>query len=286
MVILLFWGINFLKGKNLFTSSHTFYTSFDNVQGLNVSADVLFRGIKVGTVTDITFDPKTPDHIVVEFTVGKKYPLPNDSHVTTNSPIIGNKTLIVEYGRSPEMYRNGDQIPSISKPDMLGQLTDGLGPVKEQLTNIVNNLAKTLDKVNNLLSEENLESISGVLSGANYVVNNDLRATMANVNAITRQLNQNMVDVDRILANVGEVTDSLSSINLSILVDNINQTVTELNGVVTKLNEGDGTISLLLNDPALYQGLQSSSENLNLLLEDLRSNPKRYVHFSLFGRKN
>lgn len=286
MLILLFWGINFLKGKNLFTSSHTFYTTFSNVEGLNVSADVLYRGIKVGTVTDITFDPEAPDKIKVEFTVAKKYPLPNDSRITTNSPIIGSKTLIVEYGHSPEMYHNGDVIPAIEKPSMMGQLTDGLGPLKEKLTDITTSLALTLDKVNTLLSEENLQSISGVLSGADHIVNNDLKAAVANINAMSRSLNGNMADVDRILANVGDMTDSLKAASLAQVVGNINSTVTELNEIVSKINEGEGNLALLLNDTALYNGLQSSSENLSLLLEDLQANPKRYVHFSLFGRRD
>ncbi|MCD8186877.1 MAG: MlaD family protein [Rikenellaceae bacterium] len=287
MLILLFWGINFLKGKNVFSGSHTFYTTFANVEGLNVSGDVMFRGIKVGTITGITFDPKNPDAIRVEFSVNRKYPIPNDSYVTTNNPmIIGSKTLVVEYGHSPEMYRDGDLIPSVLKPELLGQLTDGLGPVKEQLTEIVANLALTLDKVTVLLSEENLQSISGILSGADYMVNNDLKATVANVNSISRSLNRSMEDMDRILGNVGDLTDSLQTVNVSLLVDNINRTVTELNEAVTKLNHGEGTLPLLLNDPSLYEGLQASSKHLSELLEDLKNNPKRYVHFSLFGRKN
>ena len=285
MLILMYWGINFLKGKNLFSGSHTFYTTFDNVEGLNVSADVLFRGIKVGTVTDITFDPKTPEYILVEFTVGRKYPLPNDSYITTDSPILGNRTLIVAYGHSPEMYRNGDRLPSVSKPGMLGQLTDGLGPVKEQLTAMVSNLNRTLSGLDSLLSAENLENISGTLAHVR-VLSGKLQTSVDNVNAITGNLRDNGDNITRIVENVGDFTDSLKTLELAAVLDNLNSTVHTLNAAVAKINEGDGSAALLLNDPALYEGLQASSENLSLLLGDLRANPGRYVHFSLFGRKN
>lgn len=287
MLILMFWGINFLKGKNLFTRSHTFYTTFRDVDGLNVSGDVMFRGMKVGTITDIVFNPDTPESILVEFTVPKKYPVPNDSRITTINPyIIGGKVMVVEYGHSPEMYQSGDTIPSLAKPELLTQVSDALGPIKEQLSHITSSLSRTLDNVNSLLSEENVQSITSTLSGVDYMVNNDLKAAVANINAISRSLNNNTADIDRILSNVGDFTDSLNTVNLPLLVANINQTVAELNGVVSKMNEGDGSLALLLNDPALYEGLQSSAENLSTLLDDLQTNPKRYVHFSLFGRKN
>ena len=286
MLILLFWGINFLKGRNLFTSTHTFYTTFENVEGVNVSADVMFRGIKVGTITDITFNPESPDRIVVEFTVAKKYPLPNDSRMTAASPmIIGNKTLIIEYGRSPEMFQNRDTIPSIAKPQLLGQLTDGLGPIKEQLGDMVNNLNRAVDNFNALLSEENVENISGTLANVR-VLSAKLQTSIDNVNAITGNLKDNGGNIDRILSNVGEFSDSLNSLDLASTLENLNSTVTGLNEVVTRLYEGDGNVAQFLNDSELYEGLKSSSENLSLLLEDLRANPKRYVHFSIFGRKN
>lgn len=287
MLLLIFWGINFLKGKNLFTRSDTFYTTFRDVDGLSVSADVMFRGMKVGTITDIVFNPATPERIVVEFTVPRKYPVPNDSRISTIHPyVIGGKVMVVDYGHSPEMYQSGDTIPSVSGPDLLSQVSDAVGPLKEQLTDLVANFDLTLDNLNRLLSEENLQSIGHTLSGIDRMVNTDLRVAAANINAISSSLKGNTADIDRILSNVGEITDSLSTVDFSRLMADIDRTVAELNGVVTQIRGGDGSISLLLNDPALYENLQASSESLNLLLEDLKARPGRYVHFSLFGRKD
>ena len=285
MLLLLFWGINFLKGKNLFTSTHTFYTTFDNVEGINVSGDVMFRGIKVGTVTDITFDPESPDRVLVEFTVGKQYPLPNDSRITTNSPVIGNKMLVVEYGHSSEMFHRNDTIPSYAKPELLGQLTGGLEPVKVQLAEMVENLNRTLGSVNSLLSEETLDNISRTMANIR-TLSGQLQVSANNLNAITGTLKNNGDNIDRILANASEFSDSLRTLDLNAVVGNLSSTMAELHEVVSKLNGGDGSLAQLLNDPALYEGLLSSSENLSLLLEDLKANPNRYVHFSLFGRKN
>ena len=279
MLILMFWGINFLKGKNLFTSSHTFYTTFRDVDGLNVSGDVMFRGMKVGTITDIVFNPREPERIVVEFTVPKKYPVPNDSRITTINPyIIGGKVMVVEYGHSPEMYQSGDTIPSLMKPELLAQVSDALGPIKDQLSEMVSNLNRTL-------SGENLKSLSGTFANVERLTGT-LQTSVNNINSITTNLKDNGDNIDRILSNVGEFSDSLRALQLSAVVDNLSSTLADLSSVVAKIDEGDGSLSLLLNDPALYEGLQSSSESLNLLLEDLKANPGRYVHFSLFGRKN
>ena len=285
MLLLLFWGINFLKGKNLFTNSHTFYTTFRDVDGLSLAGDVMFRGMKVGTITDIIFDPSKPERIVVEFTVPKKYPVPNDSHITTIAPyVIAGKVMVIEYGRSPEMYANRDTIPSIVKPELLAQIGESIGPVKDQLVETVNGLNRTLSNLNMLLSEQNLESLSGTFRNVEHLTGS-LQASAANLDAITANLRDNGGNIDRILANTAELSDSLRALQLSEVVDNLNATLTELNGVAAKANAGDGSLGLLLNDPALYEGLKSSSESLDALLEDLKANPSRYVHFSLFGRK-
>ncbi|MDR0954637.1 MAG: MlaD family protein [Rikenellaceae bacterium] len=285
MLILLFWGINFLKGKNLFTTSHTFYTTFRDVDGLNVSGDVMFRGMKVGTITDIVFNPQTPGAIVVEFTVPRKYPVPNDSRITTINPyIIGGKVMVVEYGHSPEMYQSGDTIPSVAKPELLTQLSDAFEPLKDQLSEIVTGLNRTLNGLDGLLSEQNLQSLSGTFANVERLTGS-LQTSANNINAITANLRDNGENIDRILTNASEFSDSLRSLQLSALVGDLSATLAELNGVIEKANSGDGSLALLLNDPALYEGLQTSSENLSGLLEDLKANPGRYVHFSLFGRK-
>lgn len=283
---LLFWGINFLKGKNLLTRSHTFYTTFRDVDGLKVSTEVLFRGMKVGSVTDIIFDPASPEQIVVEFTVPSKYPVPNDSKITTyNTYVIGGKVLVIDYGRSPEHFRNRDTIPSIYQPDVISEITGQFGSIKETATDLVDNVSRTLDGLNALLSEENIQNLSGAISGLNRVISTDLHGTLDNLNKLTANLNANSHQIDRILANAGTFSDSLATIDLPEVVDNLNSTVLALNEVISKINEGEGSLAQLVNDRELYEGLKNSSESLDLLLKDLRENPKRYVHFSVFGRK-
>jgi phospholipid/cholesterol/gamma-HCH transport system substrate-binding protein len=283
---LLFWGINFLKGKNLLTRSHTYYTTFREVDGLNVSTEVLFRGMKVGSVTDVIFDPSAPERIVVEFTVPSKYPVPVDSRIDThNTYVIGGKVLVIEYGRSPESFRNRDTIPSIDRANPIDNIMGQFGEVKQTATDLADNVNRTLDALNALLSEENIRNLSGAMAGLNRVISTDLHGTLSNLNALTASLNAGSHQIDRILANAGNFSDSLATIDLPELVGNINATVLTLNEVVTKINEGEGSLSQLVNDRELYEGLKSSSESLDLLLKDLKENPKRYVHFSVFGRK-
>ncbi len=286
MLLLLFWGINFLKGRNIFSTSNTFYTTFESVDGLNVAGDVMFRGIKVGTITEIDFDPAAPEGITVEFTVARRYPLPNDSHITTLNPyIIGGKVMAIEYGRSPEMFRSGDTIPSLVKPELLGQITDNLEPIRERVVELMNGLSRTLDGLQGVLSEENIRSLSGTFSNVERLTGG-LQSSVDNVNALTETLRNNGANIDRILTNTAELSDSLRALRLAETLGNLNATLAELNAVAEKANTGDGSLALLLNDPSLYEGLQASSESLNALLEDLKAHPGRYVHFSLFGKKD
>lgn len=287
MILLLFWGINFLKGKSMFTSTNTYYTSFRDVDGLAVSGDVMFRGMKVGTITGIKFNPQSPENIVVEFTVPKKYPVPNDSRMSTINPyIVGGKIMVVEYGHSAVMYQDGDTIPSNVKPQIMSQLTDGFDVFKEQAADLIVNLNQALGSMGTLLSEENVKNISETMAGVNHIVNNDLKKTVANLNSLTGKLNDNTEQIDRILVNIGDVTDSLAAANIPMLVGNINQTVEELNDVIASVTKGEGNLAMLLNDPGLYEALKDSSENLAALLEDMKAHPKRYVHFSVFGKKD
>jgi len=284
---LLFWGINFLKGKNLLTRSHTFYTTFREVDGLNVSTEVLFRGMKVGSVTDILFDPAAPERIVVEFTVPRRYPVPNDSKITThNTYVIGGKVLVIDYGRSPEPFGNRDTIPSVAQPNPIEAITDQFGQIKETASELANNAGRTLEALNALLSEENIANISGALAGLNRVISTDMHGTLSNLNELTASLKANSGQIDHILTNTGALSDSLAAAALPQLVSNLNTTVTQLNSAVAKVNDGEGNLSLLLNDRELYDGLRSSAESLDALLLDMRERPGRYVHFSVFGRKD
>ena len=287
MVLLMFWGINFLKGKNVFTRSHTFYTTFKDVDGLKVSGDVMFRGMKVGTITDIIFNPSDPDKIVVEFTVPKKYPVPNDSKVTThNTMIVTGKVMIIDYGNSSEYYKDGDMIPSLTKPNILEGVSGDFETIKDRANELVNNVSQTLTSINALLSEENIRNISGTLASVNQIAATDLKRTMQNLNSLTHSLNQSTENLDNILVNVEHITDTLRAVDFPQLVANINGTVSELNAVLAKANTGEGNLGQLLNDRELYENLVASTRNLSALLEDLKANPKRYVHFSVFGRKD
>ncbi len=287
MLVLLFWGINYLKGKDLFVSTNTYYTTFAEVNGLKISTDVMVKGIKVGTITDIKYDPQVSPLVIVEFNTKSEYRIPNDSRVEAfNTLVLGGTVLNVEYGSSPVFYHDHDTIPAIEKPGLLSLATNQFDSIKSKAYELVENINGTLVRVNALLNEENVKNIGSIIAGANRLVSTDLRGAARNLNDVTRTLSENTGKMDSILTNVEAFTEELSNIRLAATMERIDATVTELNTALEKINEGDGTASRLLNDPALYDNLTEASRNLSVLLEDLKAHPKRYVHFSVFGRKD
>lgn len=287
MLILLFWGINFLKGKDIFTLSNTYYTTFSEVEGMKVSSDVMLKGMKVGSITDIIYDPSVSDKIIVEFTIRSKYKIPDNSTMTTYSAyVIGGKVLVLDYGNSATSYKDRDTIPSVIKPGLVDIATQEFENIKNKAGELVDNINLTLASVNNLLSERNVDNIGGTLSGLNYIVNKDLKGITANLNTVTHTLSENADNINNIISNVNTFSDSLKSIDLPQLINNVNATIAELNATIAKVNNGDGTAAKLLNDAALYEDLVSASRNLSLLLEDLKANPKRYINISVFGGGN
>ncbi len=294
MIALLIWGINFLKGTELFTSSQTYFATYDQVSGLQKSASVVIKGFKVGTITGMNYDIDGSGKIIVELSVKSKYKIPADSRARIFSDgLLGGKAIELVLGSSPECLRSGDSLISETDKDLLDVAGSEIEMVKQKLGDLVNNVNNTLGAVNQLLGEENqanigrtLENLANLTGNANRLVINEtamIHQLIANLNTLSRSLSDNSGRIDNILANAESFTDSLSRAEIPTLVANLNSAVTSLNTTLGKIADGEGTAGKLVGDETLYNNLVVVSENLSALLEDLKTNPKRYVHFSLFG---
>ncbi|MCC8088154.1 MAG: MlaD family protein [Rikenellaceae bacterium] len=287
MLFLLVWGVDYLTGTNIFVSNNTYYAQFDKADGLKSSTEIRLRGLKIGTVTGVGYNPLVDDKVIVEFTVKSDYKIPVDSRiVAANTLIISGTVLDLEYGQSHIYFHGGDTIPSVGAKDAIGMISSEIEEIKDKVYTLLNNLNTTLDNVNTALNEDNLNNIGNAIKNIDNLIAEDLSEIARNLNYVTGSLSENSYRIENILANVDEFTDSLNSIDLTGLVSEFNTTVNNLNEITSKLNEGSGTIAQLINNDSLYDSLVSATGNLSLLLDDIKANPKRYVSISVFGGRN
>ena len=282
MIAALYWGVNFLKGTDLFTSSVHYYAAYDQVNGLQPSAAVVIKGYKVGTISDISYDPK--------------FKIPKDTKARIFSDgIMGGKSIELELGRSDAYLHEGDTLFSEINKDFLEVAGSEFEFLKQRANDVISEMIVTLRGINKLLSDNsanlnatigNVAAITGDLRSVVADEKGSLRETISNVNDLSRTLRDKTGQIDRIFTNVERFSDSLSQSRIPTLVAQMNGTLAELNRTLAKVNDGDGTVGKFVNDQALYDSLVQASSNLSALLLDLKQHPGRYVHFSVFGRRD
>ena len=302
-ITLLVLGFNLLKGKSLFSSDKTIYAVYKQVNGLQPSNFVQVNGLKVGSVSDLNIMDNNAGKILVTLRVTKDVQIPRNSVARITSDLLGMKAVQIDFGNANEYLKNGDTVYAAVD----GSITDAL---KEQLSPLVKKLETTLTAVDSVLLTVNSvfdTSTKGNLRSAvahlNHTMNSfshtaaalngmmdpnkgNVQATFNNLAAITDNLKNNNDKIAAILNNAEKTTGALANGKLDSSLLDLQHTVANLNAMMTKLNSTDGSLGMLMNDKKVYNNLQSSLGSLNKLLEDLRVNPKRYVHFSLFGKKD
>ena len=279
-LVLLFFTIKFLQGVSLFSSSDVYVINFRNAKALAKSSPVYADGFQVGIVSDIRYDYEHPGHgVIVEISVDKGMRIPIDTKAVLDEAMLGGCTLNLMMGSSPvERYEVGDTIPSADNNGLMARAAE-LMPQLEQ----------TLGKVDTLLV-----SLNALASDPN------LTATLANVNSLTANLDRSSEQLDLLLRrdvpaltktfnttgqHATALMDTLAALDLQATLATLDMTLREVQAAVAQLNRTDNNAGLLLHDAAIYENLTRTTEAAAALLEDLKANPKRYVHFSLFGKK-
>ena len=279
-IFLLVWGIKFLKGTSLFSREQTFYAVYTDVEGLIPSNSVLLNGYKLGTVQSINLMNDKGD-VLVEFTVERSVKLPKNTVAeVASSDLLGGKAIRIHLGDSKEYAKDGDTLQSAIEAGMLQQL--GVENMKTQLIVTLALVDTLIGNLNQMLNEQNQQHISNTLDNVEKITGNLSHATK-DINAL---IATNKESVNIILANLEQVTDSLTKIQLTETVTNANKMIDELTMVAQKLNQGEGTAGKFINDDAVYKNIEEVTANLNKLAIDLKEHPKRYVHFSVFGKKD
>lgn len=284
-------GVRFLSGIDIFSLNNEYYAAYDQINGVQPASPIMMKGVKIGTVTGISFDPALNNEVVLRLTIKRQYKIPvnSEAKIFSNS-IMGAKAIEIDLGNSKELLHSGDTLRSSRDRDLMDVAGSELDFFKQKISVITADLSRTLGNINSLL-EANAANLTGTMSNINGITNNlngllasergNLQRAMENLTRFTDVLGNNAQRMDSIVGNVNALTTRLADEQIT---DNLAGSLRELNSVLTKINEGDGTVGSLLNDRALYTSLNNASTNLAALLADLEANPGRYVHFSLFGR--
>jgi phospholipid/cholesterol/gamma-HCH transport system substrate-binding protein len=280
----------FLKGRDLFNSYKTFYVVYNDVEGLSPSAQVTLNGLVVGKVTGITFTDHNTGSLMIEMQVKTDFPISKTSHATLYEPgLLGGKQIaIIPDLTNQQSAENGDYLKSGLKPGMLAVVGEKLSPLQTKVEATVvtaDSLLHSLHNVFDVKTQENLriaiEEMSNTMKefrNAAQSLNGTIAGNKANINATMNNLN-------RTSANFASISDSISQANVGEAVKKFEKSLANLDNIINDVQSGKGTLGKLMKDDAMYDNLNGASKELKELLADFKNNPKRYVHFSVFGKK-
>lgn len=297
-IALLIIGYNFLKGNSIFSSETTLFARYTRVDGLTVSKPVLINGYQIGRVAKLQLEPGGT--ILATLSINSKYDIPENSIARLEgTDLLGSKAIVMSLGNSKKMAEDGFTLNANVEKGLMEQVQ----PVQKKAELIIGKMDSILSSVNSILNpnfqknvDRSFNSIAGTLASlentskkVDGLVGSEsarIDAIFKNVEGITANLNNNNQKITDILSNINTVTDKFAAANFKQTLDNANNAIADLQGVISGIKDGKGSLGLLLNDDKMYNNLNSASKNLDELMIDLKANPKRYVHFSVFGGGN
>lgn len=282
-IVVLYFGLQFLRGLTGFSSDSRYYVKFDNISGLSASSPVYANGYRIGVVEDILYDFQHQSQIVASVSLKKEMRLPKGSSAQIVSDLLGNIKLEVVLGPNPaDVLAPGDTINGGMQSGLMGAAANMMPQIQAMLPK----LDSILVSVNQLLADPALKNS---LHHIDEITGN-LTTTTNELNALTTSLNRQMPSMlqnaDGMLANANELTHSLNELDLATTMAKVNNTLQNVEQMTAKLNSNEGTLGLLMRDPELYNNLNSTMMHADSLVIDLKQHPKRYVHFSIFGKKD
>jgi phospholipid/cholesterol/gamma-HCH transport system substrate-binding protein len=296
-IFVFIWLFNFLKGKDYFKRTVNYYAIYDNVGGLEESSPVEVNGYQVGVVQTINFLTPESGRLLVKFSVSKKFRLPKNTvaEVLPVSIIAGMKTRFV-YGKGPGFYSDGDTIPGRLAESILATVETELIPVKDRIMTLLNSIDTVIGSINQIMDPAFKKNLNGTIAHLNGTTQSldeilgskekDLKTTLDNITRFSQMLSDNSGKMSSTFKNLESISDTLAASDIYKTISGLKESLEKTSLLVGNLNEGKGSAGQLLTNDSVYTNLNNSLESLNDLLKDMKANPKRYVHFSLFGKKN
>lgn len=295
-VLLFIFGFYFLKGVSLFTIKSKYYAVFDNVDGIYKSNPVVVNGHHIGTVNTEAFDVNT-GKVVVEMIVDNDFVLYDSClAMVTSTDLVGSKEISIRYKLSKVALKSGDTMITMAAPDLMSKLSAAIDPLKDNITKTLKNLDSVLHNINGALAKEDPTSTVHKLNAAldnihtitvslntSLAEGGALHATFANLKSITGNIEKNNDQIQRILHNVADLTDTLKQADLGTTISRARGAISGIDSLLGGINRGEGTIGGLIKDKKVYNDLDSAVVSLNSLLVDVKGHPYRYVNVSVFG---
>lgn len=296
-ILVFIWLYNYLKGKDLFSSTAGYYVVYDQINGLTETNPVEINGYKVGVVQSINFINDKSGRLLIKISVNKSFILPKNtvSEITTATLIAGMKIRLV-FGDGPGVYSDGDTIPGRLAESIITKFETEFVPLKEKVTGMISVLDSVLTAINDVMTPEFTKNVRGSMANLNNTTKNiddligskkaELKSMLADLSKFSKMLADNSAKLGNAIGNLKTISDTLAAADLYSTVMNLKSTLERTALLMENMNKGKGTAGQLFTNDSLYISMNSSIGSLDLLLKDLKANPKRYVHFSLFGRKN
>ena len=288
-IILFIWGYSFLKGKNLFDNSNKLFVVYENVAGLATSAPVTLNGLTIGKVNSITINPD--GKLLVELHITTDFPISKSSIAEIyDSGLVGGRQIAIKPNLLDKNYTvSGDYLQASSKLGLTDALAQQLEPLQAKIQELLVNADAMFTNVNDILDTQTRQNLKSSIASLNTTLS-EFSVASKNINELIvenkSKFNNTLKNVDKITGNFATISDSLAKANLGQTVKNLEKTLAKVDKIMAELEQGKGTMGKLIKDETMYTNFAKTSKELELLLQDVRLHPTRYVNVSLFGKKN
>jgi phospholipid/cholesterol/gamma-HCH transport system substrate-binding protein len=302
-VVFLILGFNFLKGKSVLKTGFFLYAKYTDLKKLSASNPVFANGFQIGTVYSTTAQDPSLKILVVEIKLSQDFNIPENSVASIETNPLGSPALNIQLGNSIHFLKTGDTLRSIEGNNLLSSISNKIGPLSDQITATLLTLDSLMRNFNTLLDTntkgnirgviENLDRVSASVARSSVsleklldVQTGSLSKTLANMSDITGNIARNNSKIDSTLTYLQTTTRNLSQADVDGLINKFKESADTLSNIINHINSTDGSLGALLNDKSLYNNLNNITRSLNVLIDDLRVHPKRYVGISIFGKKD
>ena len=276
LIVVLYWGVSFLKGENVFSDKRFFYAIYDNVNGLTVSRPVTVNGFKIGQVSNITLNSDNQAYLIVEIALEEKIEFTDQSILEIyDSDIMGSKSLQLKISNKGNIAINGDTLKGTIATGLTSEMSEQFGSVKVGLDQLIISFNKVLKEVEDLSNSANRILLYNEQKVANSI---------DNVEAISGVIEKQAAHISNTIINISDLSDQLSKIDFITFSNQMTSISQELDNLIAQINKEEGSLGKLLNNDSLYNDLSSTIQSLEQLIDDIKLNPKKYVNISIWGK--
>lgn len=289
-------GFNYLKGRDVFNRSKRIYAIFDKLGPLEKSNVVKINGVSIGTVYEIDPTDKDISSVKVTITLTRDVNIPSNSVAYISPGLVGSSTVIIEKGDATTYLKDGDILQTRFDKGAFGDIASEIPPTLVKIRESLDSLNRVFGNFNTLLNSDAKNSLQQIIANLNMASNSlnkmldkensPLAQSLNNISSITDNLKKNNDSISEVISNAKQFTEKLSQLNLQQIADTLQSTISSLKAVVQKISSTDGTLGALINDKKMYNKLNDVILSAEILLDDIRAHPKRYVNISVFGKKD